>query len=100
MRITEKAKVLAEKTSGAYSFDRFKNWEAVIQMLLNKGYSDLEVEAIVRSKWTRWACDHDTGRGGRYGYHTSKALERFLEGTPQSEVDQLVYETFGEAASV
>jgi len=95
MRITEKAKLLAEQTSGAYSYDRFKNWEAVIQMLLNKGHSDLAVEAIVRSKWTRWACDHDTGRGVRYGHHTSKALERFLEGTTQKEINDLVFETFG-----
>lgn len=100
MRITDKAKALAYHTSGAYSFDAYKNWDAVIQMCLDLGYSEMETEAIVRSKWTRWACDHDTGRGGKYGYHTSKALERFLEGTTQAEVDQLVYETFGEAASV
>jgi hypothetical protein len=99
MRITDKAKALAEETSGAYSYDRFKNWEAVIQMLLNKGYSDLEVEAIVRSKWTRWACDHDTGRN-RYGRHTSSAMMRFMKGTPQSEVTQLTIETFGAAVSV
>lgn len=94
MRITLQAKELAEKTSGAYSYDRFKNWDAVIQVCLDLGYSEMETEAIVRSKWTRWACDHDTGRGGRYGYHTSKALERFLEGTTQAEIDALVYETF------
>jgi hypothetical protein len=93
MRITDKAKELAEKTSGAYSYDRFKNWDAVIQMLLNKGYSDREVEAIVRSKWTRWACDGDTSKN-RYGYHTSKCLESFMKGTTQKEVDDLVNDTF------
>ena len=94
MRITEKAKVLAEKTSGAYSSDRFKNWEAVIQMCLDLGYSEMETEAIVRSKWTRWACDGDTGFN-RYGNHTSNALKRFLVGTPKKEVNDLVFETFG-----
>lgn len=91
MKITERAKYLAEKTSGSYSFDRYKNWNAVIQMLINKGYSDDEIEAIALSKWTRWACDHDTSRGVRYGYHTSKALERFLDGTTKEEVQMLMH---------
>lgn len=67
MRISDKAKALAEQTSDAYSADRFANWASVIQLLLNLGYSEIETEAIVRSKWTRWACDHDTGRGGSIG---------------------------------
>ena len=52
MKITQQAKDLASKTSDAYSSDRFKNWGAVIQALLNLGYSEIETEAIVRSKWT------------------------------------------------
>jgi hypothetical protein len=75
MKITQQAKDLASKTSDAYS-------------------SDLETEAIVRSKWTRWACDHDTSRN-RYGRHTSSAMVRFMKDTPQSEVTALVNETFG-----
>jgi len=97
MKISDKAKALAEKTSDAYSSDRFANWASVIQSLLNLGYSEIETEAIVRSKWTRWACDHDTGRN-RYGRHTSSAMMRFMKDTPQSEVTKLVYETFGEIA--
>jgi hypothetical protein len=97
MKITDKAKALAEKTSDAYSSDRFANWEAVIQCLLNLGYSELETEAIVRSKWARWACDMDTSRNS-YGRHTSSAMLRFMKGTPQSEVTQLTIETFGTAA--
>lgn len=92
MKITQQAKDLASKTSDAYSSDRFKNWDAVIQALLNLGYSEIETEAIVRSKWTRWACDHDSKR---YGQHTSTAIIRFMNGTPKSEVNQLVKETFG-----
>jgi hypothetical protein len=97
MKITQQARDLAEKTSDAYSSDRFASWESVIQALLNLGYSEIETEAIVRSKWTRWACDHDTGRN-RYGRHTSSAMMRFMKDTPQSEVTKLVYETFGELA--
>ena len=94
MKITKQAKDLASKTSDAYSADRFKNWDAIAQTLLNLGYSELESEAILRSKWTRWACDMDTSRN-RYGYHTSSAMLRFLKGTPYSEVKALTYETFG-----
>lgn len=95
MKISDKAKLLAEKTSDAYSADRFKNWGAVVHMLLKKGYSEMETEAILRSKWTRWACDQDTGRGSTYGHHTSKALERFIEGATQAEINELVIGTFG-----
>lgn len=97
MKITQQAKDLASKTSDAYSSDRFKNWGAVVQTLLNLGYSELETEAILRSKWTRWACDMDTSRNN-YGHHTSSAMIRFLKGTPQSEVTALVNETFGVSA--
>ena len=95
MKITQKAKDLASKTSDAYSCDRFKNWSAVIQALLNLGYSEIETEAIVRSKWTRWACDHDSKR---YGQHSSNAMIRFMNGISNSEVSQLVEETFGVSA--
>jgi hypothetical protein len=43
------------------------------------------------SKWTRWACDQDTRKGVRYGYHTSKALERFMEDIPRYEVEMLMH---------
>ncbi len=95
MKLADKAKLLAEKTSDSYSYDRYKNWGAVVLMLLRKGYSEIEAEAILRSKWTRWACDKDTGRGCRYGHHTSKALERFIDGATQAEIDELVIGTFG-----
>jgi len=98
MKITQQAKDLASKTSDAYSSDRFRNWASVIQALLNLGYSEIETEAIVRSKWTRWACDHDTSYGGKYGRHTSTAMIRFMKNTPQSEVNALVRETFGALA--
>jgi hypothetical protein len=91
MKITERAKYLAEKTSGSYSFDRYRNWNAVVQMLINKGYTNDEIEAILMSKWTRWACDRDTRKGVRYGYHTSKALERFMEDIPRYEVEMLMH---------
>lgn len=30
-----------------------------------RGYSDREVEAIMRSKWMRWAADNSTARYGK-----------------------------------
>ena len=92
MRITQQANDLSERTSDAYSYDRYRNWTAVCQMLLNRGYTELEAEAILRSKWTRWACDQDSNR---YGCHTSKALARFVDTCNQTEVKELVIGTFG-----
>lgn len=94
MKITQQAKDIAERTSGAYSFDRFRNWEAVTQCLLNLGLDDLQVEAVLLSKWTRWACDLDDS-GATYGCHTSTAMLKFMRGIPESEIKALTFETFG-----
>lgn len=93
---------LTEKTSGAYSFDRFKNWRGVISMLLRRGFTEREVEAIALSKWTRWAADQSTFHGKRYGQATSADLARFLDHnrTPEvlaREVAELTLEHFGAA---
>jgi len=55
----ELAKQVAEKTQDAYSFDRYgeQAWGACCFMLLGQGYTAKDVEAIMRSKWTRWAGD-------------------------------------------
>lgn len=94
MKITQKAKDIAERTSNAYSFDRFRNWEAVTQTLLDLGLDELQTEAVLRSKWTRWACDMDDS-GNSYGRHTSKAMLRFMGGVPKDEIRALTFETFG-----
>jgi len=97
MKISIEAKSLAFSTSDAYSSDRFRNWAAVIQALLNLGYTELETEAILRSKWPRWACDRDPKR---YGHCTSSTMVRFLEDMPKEEVNKLVNETFGDQLAI
>lgn len=51
---------LIEKTSDAYSFDRYGDilWGEIIKWLLEGGYNEAEIEIILRSKFMRWAMDH------------------------------------------
>jgi len=67
---------IARKTRDAYSFPDYgiTSWRASCLMLLRRGYSALESEAIMRSKWTRWAADGATGRKP-----TSADLKRWLD---------------------
>ena len=76
MKITTQAKALAEKTANAYSFDRYRSWPALCQYLLSAGFSEMQSEAILRSKWTRWSADSSNTR---YGLATAKDLKRFIE---------------------
>lgn len=73
--ITQRAKALAEKTEDAYSADSYASWSAVCAMLLRRGFSEREAEAILRSKWTRWAGDMESRNDGC----TAKTLEKLLD---------------------
>mgnify|MGYP003632922361 FL=1 len=77
MKITQQGREIAQRTEGAYSFDRFRNWGAIAQCLLDLGLTERQAEAVLLSKWTRWACDMDES-GAKYGYHTSTAMRRFM----------------------
>lgn len=83
---------LSEKTSDAYSFDRYNSWEACIKKLRKAGYDDREIEAILRSKWTRWAAD----AGNKpYGKASSVDLLNYINQHETKEsVIQLTLETF------
>jgi len=50
---------MANKTSGAYSASRYGDvaWRKAIQLLAEAGYTEIEVEEILRSKYMRWAAD-------------------------------------------
>jgi len=50
---------LADKTADAYSHDRYgrTEWRKAIRLLGVRGHGAREIEAILRSKWTRWAAD-------------------------------------------
>jgi len=97
-------KVLAELLSDAYSADRYRGgWSGCIRMLRKEfSFSDREIEAILRSKWTRWAADSSSKS---YGHATSTDLQTFLSSprnfcqredgmSLQKAVARLVAETF------
>jgi len=98
------AAAIAEKSRDAYSADRYASWQAVAALLLARGYDATEAEAIMRSKWTRWAADVN---GAAYGKVPAKAVGDFLDdmakrpkrhGIKTSVADAviaLVAETFG-----
>lgn len=75
---------LAEKTSDAYSAASFTSWKSVAELLARRGYDEMQAEAILRSKWTRWCRDAWNGSG----IPTSNALANYLDKnkcTPKSE---------------
>lgn len=90
--IASRAAELALKTEGAYSFDRYSSWPYVAERLLRFGCTDLQAEAIMLSKWTRWAAD---ASGQRYGHVTAQALIRFVAKQGKDEIAKLTVETFG-----
>ena len=61
-KTTKRARDLAARTTDAYSSGRYRSWARVAHLLLREGYTDRQVEAIMRSKWTRWASDQYHGK--------------------------------------
>jgi len=61
----------------SYSFTRFGAWQWMQSVvgLLAAGFTELEAEAILRSKWTRWAADE---AGASEGEATWAHLEAFM----------------------
>lgn len=96
MRETRTDDLLAEKTSDAFSFDTYgaKAWKACVRMLLKRheDFGPREVEAILRSKWTRWAAD-----GAKNPRRPNSAdLARFIDKQQdvKAQVAELVRGTF------
>jgi hypothetical protein len=66
-RPSKVAKLIAGLCEDAYSFDAYgeKEWAKTVQFLIDNGFSDpADIEAIMRSKHTRWARDHASGYEG------------------------------------
>jgi len=82
--LTSLAKRVAEDCTDAYSCDNYTpaGWRQCGAMLAKRGFSLSAIEEILRSKWTRWACDGcEVKAHWRDGVgHTSKCLARFLDG--------------------
>lgn len=91
------AAALAERTADAYAFDRFRNWKGCALYLLRRGFTEKQAEAILRSKWMRWASDASEKR---YGQASSVDLARFLDKQKNlaRDVAELTAETFPEEA--
>ena len=95
-----RAKAIAEKCSAAYSYDVYSSWFGVALLLVLRGYTDLEVEAIMRSKWTRWAAD--MFKGGRSENVPARAVIEWIDDSiarrgadrVKAEVAELVAGTF------
>lgn len=99
--ITLDVRALALRLENAYSTDRYRNgWSGCVRMLLKRGYNEAQIEAIIRSKWTRWAAD---GSAKRYGQVTSADLARFLDtdrGATLEAVNQMVAESAEEPEDI
>ncbi len=108
--VTARAKALAEKTADAYMADGYRHWSAVCALLLRRGYSEIEAEAILRSKWMRWAGDAVSSNDNL----PTKTIADFLDARPKAgrpsmfksdedlarQVAELVAETFEPDGSV
>lgn len=66
--LEREAERIATRCTDAYSAGAYANWSAVAEVCLKRGLSPAQTEAVLRSKWTRWARDAYHGRliDGRY----------------------------------
>lgn len=91
----DKADAIARATRDAYSFSSYgpSGWRSCCRMLALRGFNAREIEAIMRSKWTRWAGDESDKQ---YGKYNADDLKRFLnkQSNLVRQVRQLVRETF------
>jgi hypothetical protein len=98
MSLSAQIAAIDERTEIGYSYDRYSRggWRQAIRELLKRGYDEREIEAIMRSKWTRWAADSDDAP---YGKTPGVALIRFIDDPrnkcTQAAVAELVGQTFG-----
>lgn len=96
-KLHAQAKAVAARCAEAYSFDRYRSWVAVAKELLAAGCSEKEAEAIMRSKWTRYAADWACDRGQRDGKVSAESVLKWMasqRGDMWKQVRQLAQETF------
>lgn len=102
----ELAKQIAEETADAYMADAYGEsaWAACADFLLRKGYTSLQVQAVLRSKWMRWADDSEGAGNGNYT--NSAAFKRYYNALVRrvgvdaviKDIQELTRESFGVAA--
>lgn len=82
--IHQQAKRVAERCSDAYSANRYYSWTEVAKALLVRNYDEFMTEAIMRSKFTRWAADTSENS---YGKAPSRVLVEYLDNNPGDRMD-------------
>ena len=78
---------IADCCRDACSFDAFGplEWRAAARMMARKGYTEREIDAILRSRWTRWLRD----AAGRYN-GTAKDLAAYIDRRTPTELARVV----------
>lgn len=92
--LREQAKAVAARCESAYSADRYRSWESVAYALLSHGLDERQTEAVMRSKWTRWAAD--MWKGGMDANVPAKAVIDYLKSETPESIAALTAETFNE----
>lgn len=72
------AQRVADRCADAYSWDRYRSWSACAAECLALGFSEDETEAILRSKYMRWACDRFATPQHRYGRYPARFIGQYL----------------------
>lgn len=90
--LRDRAIIVADKAAEAYSRNRYRSWPACAGYLLERGYTERQTIAILRSKWMRWAA-------GEKNKASTKELGAYLD-NPKNEctieaVNELVRQTPG-----
>lgn len=83
------AQRMSERTQDAYSHDRYQGeWGACVALLLARGFTEEQTEAILRSKHMRWAADEagEATAGALSRYIDDPRVTRFFEPGPLAEL--------------
>lgn len=86
--------LVADRCRDAYSFDRYApgEWAKAAALLLHMGLSEKAAEAVLRSKWTRWAAD---AAERDYGTAMGEDVADYVrEHETTASIARLVAETF------
>lgn len=84
----DEAKRIADKCRDAYSADAYANWTKCALVCLKRGLNAAQTEAVLRSKWTRWARDQWNGHTMDDKY-PAKALDNFLKSSWPKHMDEV-----------
>lgn len=89
---------LEAKTVDAYSHYAYGKgeWRRAIRLLIDKGHDDRTIEAILRSKWMRWAADARPANEKIRGEGIIAWMNDPRNRIDRSQIEGLVMETFGD----